>query len=463
MKRMISCLLSLALLGGLALPAYAEEIQATEQETVHEHSWTETSTATCTQAGVLTRTCACGEIETSDAAAKGHDYGSWTSTETAHSRECSRCNISESASHIFKEEVTQKPTCKENGLKKSFCTVCGYESSPVELNKLKTHTYDSACDGECNICGIKRDVDHSFTTTWSKDYNGHWYECTKCGEKKDMAKHIAGVPATEEKDQVCTVCAYVLAAKKQHEHKYEKEWTSDETGHWHTCSGKTCDSEQDFAVHSFDNDCDSDCSVCGYKRENTHKYDTEGWNTTKFDHWNICAVCGKDSPKEKHTPGPEATDKAPQVCTVCGFEIAPILSHEHIFGRDYSHTTDSHWQECECGETSVPEPHAWDKGRENRSKTVTYTCTRCGIEKTVEAPSSGFPWLKLILIVLALICVGGIAVLVYMLKRGTFAGEAEEEELDEVFMEEDPAPMEEDPEEKAIDDFFASLDDEFFK
>ena len=462
MKRIASLLLCLMLLGSLAVPVYAEETQPTEQETVHEHSWSETNTATCTQAGVLTRTCDCGETETSDAPAKGHDYGNWITTETSHSRECVSCLVTDNGQHLFKEEVSRKPTCKEDGYKTKTCTVCGYLETIV-LTKLKTHTYDSACDGECNICGIKRDVQHSFTTTWSKDYNGHWYECTKCGEKKDMAKHIPGAAATEDADQVCTVCSYVLTAKKQHEHKYEKEWTTDESGHWHACTGKTCDSEQDYAAHSFDNDCDPDCAVCDYKRDNTHKYDTEGWNTTKFDHWNICAVCGQDSPKEKHTPGPEATDKSAQLCTVCGFEIAPVLGHEHDFGKTYSNTADSHWQECECGETSVPEPHVWDNGKENRGKTITYTCTRCGFEKTMDAPSSGFSWLTVILIILALMCVAGIVVLAIMLKRGRFEDETEEEELGEYFMEESPVSEQADPEEKAIDDFFASLDDEFFK
>lgn len=533
MKKIMCILLSLMLLVTMAAPVRAEETPApqnegntvheggsqeggsqedgsqeggnqedgSQQDVPHEHSWTETNTATCETAGTLTKSCACGVSESVPSAAKGHnwdagkltreancqqegemtytcancsgtkteklpmesthDYSEWTTTATAHRRVCDDCLVQDSGSHSWKEEITQKPTCKEAGSKKVYCTVCNYGGGEtIALPQLTTHTYDSACDAVCNVCEKEREIEHTFTKVWSKSYKGHWHECTKCGAEADFAKHIPGPAATEEKEQVCLTCGYVVMPKKNHGHSYGSEWTNDEVGHWHACTG--CKEEKDYASHSFDDDCDSDCNTCGYKRENSHTYDQEGWQVSNFDHWNICSVCGEESKHEKHVPGPEATDEAAQVCTVCGYELSPILDHTHDFGTEYVKAKDSHWLECACGELSVPESHAWDKGKENRDDTITFTCTVCGAEKTEAAPSSGFPWLTVLLVILAMICVGGIVVLVILLKRGTFEEEADEEE--EVPEEMDDVDGDTDSdEEQLIDDFFASLDEELYK
>ena len=504
------------------------ETTVTEQPAPHEHSWTATDTATCTAAGIKTSTCGCGETKTEESAAKGHSYGAatkvddanhesvcsrctdkvtaahtwnegvvttqanckqtgektytcsacgdakaepiptngihdWVKTESSAEHNCSVCGVREN--HSFKEEITKQPTCKEEGSKKKYCTVCNYTETVV-LTKLTTHTYDSACDPQCNVCPFTRETEHSFTKVWSKGYEGHWHECTKCGEKADFAKHTAGPAATEENDQVCTVCSYVITAKKEHKHTYETEWSHDKVGHWHDCTGKTCDAEKDYAAHVFDDDCDPDCNTCGFERENSHTYDTEGWQTTNFEHWNICSTCGEESEHEKHVAGPEASEESAQVCTICNFELEPKLEHTHAFGPGYLAGEDSHWQECECGELSVPEPHVWNAGSKTGKKTMTFQCTLCGEEKT-EAVSSGFPWLTVLLVILALICIGGIVVLVFILKRGGFeeedeeySEESEEQEVLEESSEDFAEASEADVEDKMIDDFFASLDEE---
>lgn len=431
---------------------------ACNAEASSAHSWdggTETTKANCKQDGVKTYTCtaSCGATKTEVIPKTGtHTYGDWTTTATTHSRSCTVCGAADSGNHTLKEEVVKAATCKEDGSKKKSCAACNY-SETIVLTKLTTHTYDSVCDAECNVCAAKREIEHTFTKVWSKNYKGHWHECTKCGEQADFAKHIAGPAATEEKEQVCLTCGYVLMPKKNHVHSYGSEWTSDEVGHWHACTG--CKEEKDYASHAFDDDCDPDCNTCGYKRENSHSYDKEGWQVSNFDHWNVCSVCGEESKHEKHVPGEAATDKAPQLCTVCGYELAPVLEHTHDFGTVYVKTQDSHWQECDCGALSVPESHTWDAGKESK-KTITYTCTLCGEQKTEEAPSGSFPWLILILSLLALVCIGGIVGIVILLKKGGFeededAGDEEEEDEDE------------DEEEKMIDDYFASIDEDIYK
>lgn len=56
------------------------------------------------------------------------------------------------------------------------------------------------------------------------------------------------------------------ACESKHEHGFSDEWTHDETGHWHACTGENCEEKGEFAAHVYDNDADTTCNVCGYER-----------------------------------------------------------------------------------------------------------------------------------------------------------------------------------------------------
>ncbi len=365
-----------------------------------EHTWNSgavTTAATCLSEGVKTYTCtACPAEKTEKIEKAAHTYGSWVKTDTKHSRECTvtGCGHKEEGNHNLKNETTKEPTCKETGIRKTSCTVCDYQVETV-LEKTTKHTYDDVCDPDCNVCEETRKVSHSFTTVWSKNYTGHWHECTKCGEQKDFAKHIPGPAATEESDQLCVTCKYVVTPKKEHVHNYSESWTSDDSGHWHECD--RCTVEKDFQQHDYQNACDPDCGICGYEREDFHTFEA-GWDTSNQEHWRTCTECGEKVGREKHIPGAEADEEHPQLCTVCEFELAPVVPHVHGFGPGWQYNGDGHWQECRCGEASVPAPHNWDDGTKNRDKTVTYACTECRMERTEEA--AGFPWWLLIAVLM---------------------------------------------------------------
>ena len=47
-------------------------------------------------------------------------------------------------------------------------------------------------------------VSHVWADTWSTDETGHWHECTGCGEKKDAAGHVYG----SDQDVICAACGY---------------------------------------------------------------------------------------------------------------------------------------------------------------------------------------------------------------------------------------------------------------
>ena len=41
------------------------------------------------------------------------------------------------------------------------------------------------------------------------------------------------------------------ACESKHEHGFSEEWTHDETGHWHACTGENCEEKGEFAAHTW--------------------------------------------------------------------------------------------------------------------------------------------------------------------------------------------------------------------
>lgn len=102
-------------------------------------------------------------------------------------------------------------------------------------------------------------------------------------------------------------------------------WTADVAGHWYACSG--CEGKGSYAAHNFENNCDKDCAICGYTREVEHRF-AEEWTTDAKKHWHVCSNCGIKQDEAVHEPGAEATATTAQICTICGYEIAPALGSE---------------------------------------------------------------------------------------------------------------------------------------
>ena len=311
--------------------------------------------------------------------------------------------------------VTIPATCKEEGAKGTACGVCAAVLEAEVIPKLTTHTYDNACDTDCNVCGLVREITHKYNTAWSRNSQEHWHACSVCGNKNDVGKHYPGPAATEEKAQTCLTCGLTLTPKLNHTHKYETKWSSNDAGHWYACSG--CQEEKDYAKHVFDNACDPDCNVCGYRTGAEHDFG----NTMESDesgHWGTCSICGEEASPVPHTPGPEATETEAQTCTVCGFELAPPTVHVHEAGLNWKADNDGHWKECECGEKLEAASHNWDEGTENEDTTVTYVCADCGAERTEGTPkeAGGFPW-GIVLIVLILVAAGAGTALFFVLRK----------------------------------------------
>lgn len=298
------------------------------KEETANHTWNSgavTKQPTCKEEGVKTYTCSdCKGTKTEPVAkTTDHKYGSWTKVnDTTHKHTCSVCSKEETANHTWNSgAVTKKATCKEEGVKTYTCTACN-ATKTESIAKLTTHTYDHACDTDCNVCGVTRTTTHNYKTSWSKDKTNHWHECSVCKGKKDVVAHTPGAAATETTAQTCTACGYIIQPALGHKHNYATTWTTDDAGHWYACSG--CEEKGSYAEHDFENACDKDCSICGYTRDTDHSYSTE-WKSDKENHWHECAGCGEKGDAAAHEPGAEATETTAQTCTICGYEIAPAL------------------------------------------------------------------------------------------------------------------------------------------
>ena len=389
-------------------------------EETGSHNWdggTITGKPTCQAPGEEVWACvSCGAVRKETLPLSGHSFPDWSANESSHFRSCTVCGKTESGTHNWNGGTVNIPaTCQEEGGVVYVCSGCG--SALVEvIPKLENHTYDSACDPDCNVCGAVRQVNHKCSTAWTKNSRQHWHACSLCAQKMDIGNHYPGPAATEEKDQLCLTCGYVMTPRLNHTHKFLDQRSSDETGHWYACEG--CEERKDFQIHDFDSLCDPDCNVCGYLTSAAHDFGQD-WQSDAEGHWQICGICGETGQTQPHVPGPEATEEKSQLCTVCGWELAQPSEHEHRAPAQWQQDADSHWKQCQCAEQLEKGAHVWDAGRETPEKTMVYTCTVCGAERTEELPTGGFPWWVLPAGVLVLIAAAGGTWLWFLPKQRT--------------------------------------------
>ena len=219
---------------------------------VHEHSfgeWVVTTEPTCTETGIETRTCECGETETREIDMIDHSFGEWIMTfeptctdQGIEFRECEVCGQTEgryvdALGHDYEAVVTE-PTCTEGGYTTYTCSRCGDAYVTDETDALG-HDYEAVVtEPTCTEGG--------YTT----------YTCSRCGDsyvddETDALGHDYEAVVTEPTcteggytTYTCAVCgdSYVDNETAALGHDYESvvvEPTETEQGYTeHTC--KVC-------------------------------------------------------------------------------------------------------------------------------------------------------------------------------------------------------------------------------
>ena len=171
-----------------------------EKAAEHVHSFDEgkvTTEPTCTEKGVKTFTCSCGETKTEEIPALGHDWNeptyTWAEDNSACTaqRTCKRdATHSESETVKPAETVTKEATCTEKGeksLKATFTNEAFAEQSKTAEIPALGHDY---AHGRCTRCDEK---DPNFKPKLTDNTNGHasWgtdYKVTSDAARKDFQK-----------------------------------------------------------------------------------------------------------------------------------------------------------------------------------------------------------------------------------------------------------------------------------
>ena len=295
-----------------------------DQETVDEQY--KASPATCLSVATYYMSCVCGAkgADTFEIGDKDPDNHSgilnndWKSNDTNHWKEYSCCRAhAEEAAHSG-----GTATCQN----KAVCSTCN-----KPYGDLGSHVPAS---------------------TWSKDASGHWHACQtpNCNENLAFAAHTPGPAATEDAPQLCTVCSYELAPALEHTHVWGA-WISNGDGtHTRTCAKDSSHTETN-ACSGGTATCQNKavCSTCNkpYGDLGSH-VPASTWSKDASGHWHACQTpnCNENLAFAAHTPGPAATEDAPQLCTVCSYELAPALEHTHVWGAWISNGDGTHTRTC---------------------------------------------------------------------------------------------------------------------
>lgn len=396
------------------------------------HNWDSgqvTEQPTHIQSGTRTFTCEiCNATKTEmiPALTDAHTFSEdWSFDEDNHwhAATCEHTTLeSEKSEHTWDDGiVTTSETHTTTGVKTYKCMIC---------NKTKTETIPALTEA------------HTFSEEWSFDDDNHWYAAT-CGHttlKSEQSKHtwdngtITSEPThTNAGTEVykCTVCGKVneeTIPAKTNAHTFSKDWSSDNTYHWHaaTCGHTTLKSEQSW--HRWDNGTVTSeathfktgirtykCMICNKTKTetisamtNAHTFE-EGWSFDEDNHWHGSS-CGHtvvsgtaahtwDSGQIVEQPTHLQPGAKTLTCTVCDAtktEAIPALTDAHTFSKDWSSDGTYHWHAATCGHPTLKSEqswHLWDKGTvtteatHNQIGIRTYKCTVCSKTKTETIPA----------------------------------------------------------------------------
>ena len=168
------------------------------------------------------------------------------------------------------------------------CTVCGAEIVPV-----LSHAYTN---GVCDVCqdkqtfevkfnGANVNFDGATTVEYGKAYQvkislppcyvlnaNHTLGKINVTVNHNQVEYIfdskTGIISIAENVITGPVAIYVNVV--QSHSNTDETWQYDETSHWKKCDCEQAELQKEN--HSYDNDCDKTCNVCGATREITHTY-----------------------------------------------------------------------------------------------------------------------------------------------------------------------------------------------
>ncbi len=319
----------------------------------------DTHSATCTCGKVDTKACSGGTATCTDKAVcsvcntvygivdvNNHSYASTlTQGATTHYYECSRCYGKKSEEYHENKNYTSN----NNNTHTGTC-VCGKTDTKACSGGTANCTDKAVCS-VCNTAYGSIDTsNHNYASTLTQGTTTHYYECSRCHDKKNEA-----------------------------EHEYKNYTSNGNDTHTGTCvCGKTdtkaCSGNDASAT------CQTKalCTVCGsrYGSFGAHDYDLTTWGYKGSDgHAHMCKTsgCTAHDTAVQHTSSSAPTEDDPETCTVCGFVINPATGHiHHTPVSEWSSNATQHWKECVgCSDQE------FEKGEHVYDNACDTTCNTC--------------------------------------------------------------------------------------
>lgn len=175
----------------------------------------------------------------------GHKFGSvnytWNRDENGNiisctaSGTCSNCNEKVTETASVTTEINRTQSCTEPEYTRYSANFTNSEFSyyeDIETKPALGHT-QAADDGDCTTpvtcerCNyiLVEAKAHNWSDSWEKDGSGHWHICQNEGCKEvEKSNHTPDrEAATEDSDQVCTDCGWIITNKLGHIHKIHLE------------------------------------------------------------------------------------------------------------------------------------------------------------------------------------------------------------------------------------------------
>lgn len=315
--------------------------------------------------------------------APGHNWDTaYDSNETHHWHNCTNANCPITENNQKDGYAVHTPGAAATETTPQTCTECGYELAPalghIHAKHLKfVAEVPASCttDGvkahyECECGMLFSDADdtvyvtaeelkiaahHTYGTDWESDNDeNHYHVCSVCSGKADVTPHsydsgMITTPATETTEGVktytCSVCNHTkteTVPKLSHTHSLSEDYSKDETGHWHTCSG--CDEKVDFGAHI----------------ENSGTVTVQPTETSTGVMTYSCSVCGYEMRKEE-IPA-TGSNFHPAYPTYPTYPTYPVISTPSVFTENLTVKAESDGSTATLG---------WDKV-ENADKYYVY-------------------------------------------------------------------------------------------
>ena len=237
--KLIVALVAFFLIGAAALM-----LASCKEEHVHDFGeGVVTTNPTCTQTGVRTFTCSCGEVQYATEPVLGHDWNDPVTVDAtcakpgSITRTCARCNevettiIPATGAHTPSDTPDPKlsvaPTCASAGTNVYTCTVCGAVTATVTVPATGNHSWDegkvypASCESQgythytCTVCGLTDDRDYvdKLNHVYTKlDENGDVVIDDETG--KPVMNVVSSKPAT------CLSDGYIIYACIYCEQRY---------------------------------------------------------------------------------------------------------------------------------------------------------------------------------------------------------------------------------------------------